>query len=141
MNNIEQFFKDNLDNKTAYISSDGLLVAGAIGQKCKLEFVKHFGLSCSAKIEYNNLNASKVIEDLLIQHRETFDISHGQRDKIIDALIPHIKNTYIQVAIISSIDIEKISVSYNDKGNVTDVKIKYLKGSIITIRCIENISE
>ena len=141
MNNIEQFFRDNLDNKTAFISSGGLLLAGTIGQKSKLEFVKHFGLSCSVKIEYNNLYVSQYIEDFLIKHTESFGINYGQRDVIINKLIPYIKNTYIQIGSISSIDIEKISVSYDDKGNVKDVEIKYINGSTIAIRYIENILE
>ena len=139
MNNIEQFFKDNLDKRIAYVSSDGLFLEGTIEQKCKLEFIQYSGLHCSVKLEYNRLNVVKEVEQILIQNREEFDISYDKRDEIINAIIPKMKDMFIQCGKISYYGIEKISSVY-DKENVRDVEIKYSNGSTIKIRCIEAIS-
>lgn len=139
MNNIEKFFKDNLDNKMAYVSSDGLFLEGNLEQKCKLEFIQYFGLACSVQLEYNRLNIVKEVEQILIQNREGFDISYDTRDKIINALIPKMKDMFIHCGKISNYGIEKISSVY-DKENIRDVDIKYSNGSTVRISCIQDIS-
>lgn len=136
MNNIEQFFKDNLDKKMAYVSSDGIFLEGTIEQKCKLEFIQYSGLHCSVKLEYNRLNVVKEVEQILIHNRENFNITYDKRDEIINAIIPKMKEMFVQCGKISYYGIEKISSVY-DKENIREVEIKYTKGSTIKISCIE----
>jgi len=138
MNNIEQFFKDSLDNKMAYVSSCGLILEGTIEQKCKLEFIQYSGLHCSVKLGYNRLEIVKKVEQILIQNKEQFDITYDKRDEIINAIVPQLKEMFVQVGKISNYGVENISSVY-DKENVRDVKIKYTNGSITLIRCIEDV--
>ena len=136
MNNIEQFFKDNLHNKMGYVKSGGLFLEGTIEQKCVFEFIQYSGLHCSVQLEFNRFNIVKEVEEILIQNRGEFDISYKNRDKLINAIIPKMKDMFIQCGKISNYGIKKISSVY-EKENVTDVEIEYLNGSTVKISCIE----
>jgi hypothetical protein len=85
------------------------------------------------------LDIVKEVEQILIQNRKGFDISYDKRDEIINAIIPKMKDMFIQCGKISNYGIEKISSVY-DKEKVRDVEIKYTNGSTIKIRCIEAVS-
>ena len=64
MSNLEQFLKGSLDNKMAYISSDGLLLGGTVGQKCKLKFVEYSGLLCYLQLGHNSSDIVKEVEQI-----------------------------------------------------------------------------
>jgi hypothetical protein len=138
MNNIEQFFKDSLDNKMAYISSGGLTVEGTSSQKCKLNFIMYTGLQCLVKIDNNNNKIVKEVEQILIQDRDSLGITYDKRDEIINSIIPKLKEMFVQSCIISYYGIKEISSVY-EKENIKNIEIKYTNGSIVKISNIEKI--
>lgn len=137
MTSIAKFLNDNLQNKMAYVSSDGLLLEGAIEQKCKLEFNQYYGIICSVELEYNSKNIIKEIEQILIQNRENFQISYDTRDAIINSMIPILKEKVVQVGRIIHSGISNFSTVY-DKDILKSIEIKYLNGSTTRITCIED---
>lgn len=129
MNAIEKIFFDNLDGKFARVKSEGLQIEGHIEQRCRLEFVERFGLRCSAKLEYNLSGIVKKIEQLIIQNRnELSPLTFKQIDSVVDLVIPEIKNSYVQIAMISCYDVKNILADYS-KGILTSIKIQYGNGS------------
>lgn len=139
MDNINQFFKDNLDNKMAYVRADGLFVEGTIEEKCKLEFQEHFGLICSVKLQYNTGKVAEHIQGLLIQNREALNISYDKRDLIIQTIIPALIESYVQVAKIAPYGVVNISAVYNKEREIESADIKYSNGATVSITCIESI--
>lgn len=135
MNNIEQFFKTNLDGKTAQISAGGLYLEGGMEQKCKLEFIEFSGLHCNVNIEYNRKDILSIINKIIIEDKEEFDITYTQRDQILDAITLKLKESNIQGGKISAYGVKELTTLY-DNDVIQNVKIKYKDGSIVEIRGI-----
>lgn len=99
MKNIEKFLKDNLDGKSAYVSSGGLLLEGEIEQKCFMIFKEFRGIHCYAELEYNEIDIAEDIRQLLNKNRQILNLSYDQKDEIAKILIPAIKKSKIKIGI------------------------------------------
>jgi len=64
----------------------------------------------------------------------TYDV----RDKILDVLIPTISNTYVQIGMINIYGIKSINTKFNDDGTMTEAKLVYDSGNIISITSIQS---
>jgi hypothetical protein len=133
MDNIEQFFKDNLDGKIAYIQSGGLRIEGTIEQKCKLEFEQFRGLHCYTKLKDNKVKIIKNIENILITEKEIFEITYNSRNQTLQRLTEELDTMYILCGTLNYYGIKNISSSYSEDNIATEIIIEYNDKSTVRI--------
>ena len=137
MNNLEELLKNNLDGKVAYVKSSGLTLEGSLEDKCTLKYIPYHGIQCITKLEYNQCNVVKLIEQSLVNMREDVGMTYDVRDKILDVLIPTISNTYVQIGMINMYGIKSINTQFNNDGTMTEARLIYDSGNIISITSIQ----
>jgi hypothetical protein len=135
MTQVEKYLKE-LHGKWARINTGGIEIGGAIEQKCKMEFIQHFGLTLSCVLQYNSKDPVNNVNQILIQNREGFDISYDSRDRILDVLTPFLQTLEVRVGNIYPHNIKEILSIYDDKGNITGSKLIFKDGSITNIAAI-----
>ena len=135
MTNVEQFFKDYLDNKIARVSVGCLNIEGTLEEDVIIEYRPYFGLILYGNISYNEGDVYKKLSRVLIDNRG--DLTYDQRDKVLDLIKSTLGVMKIKLAHLYPYSVKKVEAYYDDKGTICSVNLLHKDGSIIRINSIK----
>lgn len=131
---VNDFFKNFLDNKTCYVKSEGLQVSTGIEIKCHLIADEYWGLGLYSDLEYGNKDISKKVIELT-EDRKLFPFG-VLLEYMRGDFISKLKKFEIQIGRIYTNNIKRID-SIFEEGDLKYCSFTFKDGSVCELSCIE----